>query len=58
MKAVLDEKHQVIGIECAQLGIEAFFNENNIPYTIENNQCQTYKVDISISSLNAILILI
>ncbi len=50
MKAVLDAKHQVIGIECAQLGIEAFFNENNIQYKIENedNQCQIYKVDINL----------
>jgi hypothetical protein len=54
MKAVLDAKHQVIGIECAQLGIEAFFNENNIQYKTENNQYQTYKVDINILSLNDI----
>jgi hypothetical protein len=48
MKAVLDAKHQVIGIECSQLGIEAFFNENNIQYNIENNEnnkCQIYKVN-------------
>ncbi|CAF3530614.1 unnamed protein product [Rotaria socialis] len=32
MKAVLDSKHQVIGIECAQVGIETFFQENNIKY--------------------------
>ena len=44
MKAVLDAKHQVIGIECVQLGIEAFFNENNIQYEVENDQCQVYKV--------------
>ncbi len=51
MKAVLDAKHQVIGIECAQLGIEAFFNENNIQYNIENdenNQYQIYKVIMNI----------
>ncbi|CAF4171768.1 unnamed protein product, partial [Rotaria magnacalcarata] len=36
-------KHQVIGIECAQLGIESFFQENNIKYNIENNECQVYK---------------
>jgi hypothetical protein len=46
MKAVLDAQHQVIGIECSQLGIEAFFNENNIEYKVENNQCQIYKVNI------------
>lgn len=47
MKAVLDSKHQVIGIECAPLGVEAFFNENNIEYQIENDEntkCQIYKV--------------
>ncbi|CAF0992482.1 unnamed protein product [Rotaria magnacalcarata] len=43
MKAALDSKHQVIGIECAQLGIESFFQENNIKYNIENNECQVYK---------------
>ncbi len=51
MKAVLDAKHQVIGIECAQLGIEGFFNENNIQYNIENdenNQYQIYKVIMNI----------
>lgn len=47
MKAVLDVNHHVIGIECAQLGIEAFFNENNIPYqTIDDvqNPCRVYQV--------------
>lgn len=48
MKAVLDVGHQVIGIEGSQTAIEAFFNENNIPYEIEkaeNNQYQIYKVN-------------
>ncbi len=48
MKAVLDLGHRVIGIEGCQTGVEAFFNENNIPFEIENdesNQCQIYKVD-------------
>jgi hypothetical protein len=47
MKAVLDMGHQVIGIEGSQNGIEAFFNENNIPYEVEkdeSNQYQIYKV--------------
>jgi hypothetical protein len=48
MKAVLDANHQVIGIECVQLGIEAFFEENNIEHDIENNECQIYKVDMYI----------
>ncbi|CAF2835798.1 unnamed protein product [Rotaria sp. Silwood2] len=46
MKAVLDTGHQVIGIEGSQAAIEAFFNENNIPYETEkdeNNQCEIYK---------------
>ncbi len=48
MTAVLDTGHRVIGIEGSQTGIEAFFNENNIPYEIEkdeNNQYQIYKVN-------------
>jgi thiopurine S-methyltransferase len=48
MKAVLDLGHRVIGIEGSQTAVEAFFNENNIPFEIENdqsNQCQIYKVD-------------
>lgn len=48
MKAVLDAGHRVIGIEGSRSGIEAFFNENNIPYEIENdenNQYQIYKVN-------------
>ena len=47
MKAALDVKHEVIGIEYVQIGIEGFFEENNIKYNIEydeNNQCQVYKV--------------
>lgn len=47
MKAVLDEKHQVVGIECSQLGIEAFFNENNIQYDMQSdatNECHVYNV--------------
>ncbi len=48
MKAVLDTGHQVIGIEGSQNAIEAFFNENNIPYKVEkdeSNQFQVYKVN-------------
>lgn len=47
MKAVLDARHQVIGVECVSLGVEAFFEENNIKHDIENdqaNQCEIYKV--------------
>lgn len=47
MKAVLDVNHRVIGIECAQLGIEAFFNENNIAYQATDdaqNKCRIYQV--------------
>ncbi|CAF0868053.1 unnamed protein product [Adineta steineri] len=46
MIAVLDNGHRVIGIEGSQTAINAFFNENNISYEIENdesNQCQIYK---------------
>ncbi len=55
MKAVLDTGHQVIGIEGSQIGVEAFFNENNIPYEIEkdeSNQYQIYKVDKRNQSYN------
>ncbi len=48
MIAVLDNGHQVIGIEGSQTGIEAFFKENNITYELEkdeSNQCQVYKVN-------------
>ena len=51
MKAVLDAKHKVIGIECVELGVEAFFEENNIEHEIENdeiNKCQIYKVDLNV----------
>lgn len=47
MKAVLDVNHHVIGIECSSLGIEAFFNENNIQYqAVDNvqNKCRIYQV--------------
>lgn len=47
MKAALDANHRVIGIECAQLAIEAFFNENNIAYqSVDDvqNKCQVYQV--------------
>ena len=47
MKAILDVNHHVIGIECAQLGIEAFFNENNIQYQVADdvqNKCRIYQV--------------
>jgi thiopurine S-methyltransferase len=53
MKAVLDAKHKVIGIECVQLGVEGFFEEHNIEHDIEddeNNKCQIYKVDMKIIS--------
>lgn len=46
MVAVLDAGHTVIGFEGASSAVEAFFNENKIPYETENdesNQCQTYK---------------
>ncbi|UJR33145.1 hypothetical protein I4U23_020602 [Adineta vaga] len=46
MIAVLDAGHRVIGLEGSTSAVEAFFNENSIPYDIENdenNQCQTYK---------------
>lgn len=49
MKAVIDAKHCAIGIECAQLAIEAFFKENQIQYDIENNPRQIYKVDLNIN---------
>jgi hypothetical protein len=55
MKAVLDTGHRVIGIEGSQIGVEAFFNENNIPYEIEkdeSNQYQIYKVDKRNQSYN------
>ena len=49
MKAVLDAGHRVIGVEGCQKGVEAFFQENNISYTIDNdasNQCHVYKVNV------------
>ena len=48
MIAVLDAGHRVIGIEGCQSAVEAFFNENQIPYEIEkdqNDQCLIYKVE-------------
>ena len=47
MKAVLDAGHRVIGVEGARKGVEAFFDENQIAYELEqdaNDQCQIYKV--------------
>ncbi|UJR23011.1 hypothetical protein I4U23_026037 [Adineta vaga] len=53
MKAALDAGHQVIGIEYIQLGVEAFFEENNITHEIEtdeNNRCQIYQgIDRSVT---------
>ncbi|CAF1155262.1 unnamed protein product [Adineta steineri] len=44
MKAVLDINHQVIGIEYIQLGIEAFFEENNIEHDITNDEHNKYSI--------------
>jgi hypothetical protein len=49
MKAVLDAGHRVLGIECVQLGIQAFFEENNIKHEIESDENnQVYKVMLNL----------
>lgn len=36
MKWLLDQGHEVIGNECVDSGCRQFFEEHNIPYTVEN----------------------
>lgn len=58
MKAVLDSNNQVIGVECSTVGIEAFFQENNIEYAITNDKYKTYKVYFVGSKISILVVIV